>query len=55
MADGAVECLEKPFSEEVLLSAVNAGFALNHNTPDTGRATGSIFGDRETHEQIKGR
>jgi FixJ family two-component response regulator len=36
MADGAVECLEKPFSEEVLLAAVHAGFALNHDTPDTG-------------------
>ena len=36
MADGAVECLEKPFSEEVLLAAVHAGFGLTHNTPDTG-------------------
>ena len=36
MADGAVECLEKPFSEEVLLAAVNAGFGQTHNPPDTG-------------------
>ena len=36
MADGAVECLEKPFSEEILLAAVNAGFARNHSTPGDG-------------------
>jgi FixJ family two-component response regulator len=36
MADGAVECLEKPFSEEVLLAAVHAGFEQTLNTPDTG-------------------
>src|SRR6516164_10905247 len=36
MADGAVECLVKPFSEEVLLAAVNAGFGRIHDTPVTG-------------------
>ena len=36
MADGAVECLAKPFSEEVLLAAVHAGFDRIHDTPVPG-------------------
>jgi len=36
MADGAVECLVKPFSAEVLLAAVNAGFGRIHDTPVSG-------------------
>jgi FixJ family two-component response regulator len=35
MADGAVECLAKPFSEEVLLAAVQAGFGLNNDRSET--------------------
>ena len=54
MAAGAVECLEKPFSEEVLLAAVHAGFGLTHNACHR-MSDGPHFGDRETHEQIKGR
>lgn len=31
IADGAVDCLLKPFSDEKLLAAVEAAAALNHN------------------------
>jgi FixJ family two-component response regulator len=50
MSDGAVECLEKPFSEEVLLAAVHAGFGRIRDTPHAVLSDGRHFGDRETHE-----
>src|SRR6516225_8285729 len=36
MANGAVECLLKPFSEEVLLAPVHAGFGKRCMEPNTG-------------------
>jgi FixJ family two-component response regulator len=37
MADGAVDCLFKPFSEEALLSAVDAALSLDDRARDPRR------------------